>query len=343
MVLAKVSVGNVPEQNIGERRVTEKTLTTARLVELPLFMGERSESIEWLPEKIEERWLCAEDILLQPGDTNDELYIILEGEMRIELEKAGDEIISILNVGECVGEISVLDGQQTSAYVIANGSCRLLVIDRETIWKLINSSHAVTRNLLFMLSSRIRQNNSNLSNSIQLQHHYEQSARTDALTGLYNRRWNDEMMPRLMERCRIGGTPLGLLMVDIDHFKHYNDRYGHQAGDEALRAVGKAILSHLRPSDSAVRYGGEEFLVILPSTARSDMVAVAERLCEKMRLMKIVDQHGEKLPSLTISVGGAMMNIPETVESLIAAADEVLYRAKEEGRDRLVVSDRSEQ
>lgn len=343
MVIAKVAVGNESEQNIGETGVTENSVTTAMLIELPLFTGERSESIDWLLEKTEERWLYAEDILLQPGDKNDQLYIILEGEMRIELEKASDEIISLLKVGECVGEISVLDGQPTSAYVIANAPCRLLVIDRDSIWKLINHSHAVAKNLLFMLSSRIRQNNSNLSNSIQLQRHYEQSARTDALTGLYNRRWNDEMLPRLMERCRIGATPLGLLMIDIDHFKHYNDHYGHQAGDEALRAVGKELLSHLRPNDSAVRYGGEEFLVILPSTERSNMVAVAERLCEKMSQMKIVDQHGEDLPSLTISIGGAMMNPSETGESLIAAADKVLYRAKEEGRDRLVVSDRSEQ
>ncbi|MCW8888517.1 MAG: GGDEF domain-containing protein [Gammaproteobacteria bacterium] len=321
-------------------RVIEDTVTADRLIELPLFKGECSESIEWLLEKMEERWLQPEDILLEPGDNNTQLFLILDGKIRIELDNSDEGVISILSTGECVGEISVLDGQPTSAYVIAHEPCRLLVIERDDIWKLIDNSHAVAKNLLFMLSSRIRNNNSNLNNSIQLQRHYEQNARTDILTGLYNRRWNDEMLPRLIERCRIGEVPMGLLMIDVDHFKQYNDSYGHQAGDEALRATGKMLLSHLRPNDSAVRFGGEEFLLLLPSTEKENVVMVAERLCQKMSQMKIIDQNGEKLPSITISVGAVIMNSSDTVDSLIAAADKALYRAKEMGRDRVVFSDR---
>jgi diguanylate cyclase (GGDEF)-like protein len=190
-----------------------------------------------------------------------------------------------------------------------------------------------------MLSSRIRNDNSNLSASIQRQRHYERNARTDVLTGLNNRRWLEEMFPRLLERCRLNGAPLSLLMMDVDHFKRYNDTLGHQAGDQALKKVGEVLLSQLRPNDAAVRFGGEEFMVILPNTTGEEMALIAERTRNNLGSQRIEGDAGEALPPITVSVGAAQWRAGDSVDTLIAAADKALYQAKATGRDRVVVSE----
>lgn len=314
------------------------TLTPRDLTTLPLFEGELPQALAWLLESAEESWYHAGDILLQPGEGNDRLAVILDGEVRVEIEAGGKVAISRLSRGDCVGELSVLDGKPVTAYVIADSPCRLLLLRREDVWRLIDSSHAVARNMLHILSTRIRNDNTNLSASIQRQRQYERSARTDVLTGLNNRRWLEEMLPRLMERCRRDASPLAMLMLDVDYFKRYNDEQGHLAGDQALRSLGKVLLANMRPNDVAVRYGGEEFMVILPATDAEVMVAVAQRICEMVRECKIEDEAGEPLPSITVSIGAALWRGADPLEAVIAAADAALYQAKEAGRNRVVVS-----
>lgn len=309
------------------------------LVELQLFQGENPESLEWVLESAVERRLEEGEVLLEPGQQNDSLFIIIEGSLRIELAAEDRAFVTHINRGECVGELSVLDGKPTAARVVAAEPSLILILERDELWRLVNNSHAVARNLLYLLSSRIRKNDEALSDSFILQQRYARSARVDTLTGLYNRYWLDEMMPRLLERSKTDGGELGLLMLDVDHFKNFNDTYGHLAGDEVLRKLGSIIHGHLRPDDSAIRYGGEEFVIILPGLSRDSVIEVADRLCMVVRDQTEAALSSKNLPGVTISIGVAMLTPGQGGNDLIAVADEALYRAKREGRDRVVVGE----
>jgi diguanylate cyclase (GGDEF)-like protein len=130
-------------------------------------------------------------------------------------------------------------------------------------------------------------------------------------------------------------APLSLIMIDLDHFKQFNDNHGHQAGDEALRAAAQVLSGALRPTDFAVRYGGEEMMVLLPDTNARVAVSVAERLCERMRQAKVLADTHAPLPHITASLGVAALQPQQNEHDLIAEADAALYRAKERGRNRV--------
>jgi diguanylate cyclase (GGDEF)-like protein len=148
-------------------------------------------------------------------------------------------------------------------------------------------------------------------------------AHTDQLTGLPNRRYWDEHAPALIETH--DGEPLCVAIVDLDHFKSYNDRYGHPAGDALLRRAAAAWRAHLRPSDLLARYGGEEFAVLLPECTLGE----AEQVLERLRTAT---------PTVTCSVGLAEHTLGETLDELTDRADLALYQAKRKGRDRLIAA-----
>ena len=163
-------------------------------------------------------------------------------------------------------------------------------------------------------------------------------ARTDGLTGLANRRAFDEMLEREFKRSVRTKVPLSLLLVDVDHFKAFNDTYGHLAGDDCLRAVAGALRQSLkRPGDVPARYGGEEFAAILPETKAEGSFAIAEALRAAVRNLGIPHTGSDK-GIITVSIGVATFvwgGAIERTEQLIRRADEALYGAKTSGRDRV--------
>jgi diguanylate cyclase (GGDEF)-like protein/PAS domain S-box-containing protein len=154
----------------------------------------------------------------------------------------------------------------------------------------------------------------------------EALARTDALTGVANRRVWDEELPRELARAARSGEPLCVALLDLDHFKAYNDRHGHQAGDRLLKETAAAWKSMIRVTDLLARYGGEEFGLLAPSCTREDARSLADRL-------RAVVPGGA-----TVSIGVAAWDGQETAEELVARADAALYAAKEAGRDRCVTA-----
>jgi len=160
----------------------------------------------------------------------------------------------------------------------------------------------------------------------------------DALTGLYNRRYLEEVLDREVRRASRATQSLGVLMIDLDHFKSFNDTYGHDAGDAVLREIGASLTKGVRAEDFVCRFGGEEFVVVLPTADLAASRARAERLRSKARELTILHQ-GRSMGMITISVGVAVF--PDhgvSPKELMAAADAALYEAKRGGRDRVVVA-----
>ncbi len=160
----------------------------------------------------------------------------------------------------------------------------------------------------------------------------------DPLSSVYNRRFMEESLDREVQRAQRRGWPIGLIMLDLDHFKSFNDAYGHEAGDAIIRALGGFLQSRVRASDIVCRYGGEEFVIILPESAATQTIERAELLCRDLRATSFkVDDRA--LGPITLSAGVAVLPDHATNSTeLLRAADTALYRAKEEGRDRVVVA-----
>jgi diguanylate cyclase (GGDEF)-like protein len=206
--------------------------------------------------------------------------VILEGELRVYLADRSLPEHAVFGVGDCVGEMSLLDGQAASALVLAAKDTRLVAVPHETLWAMVDSSHGVARNLLALMAGRMRNDNLALITSQNRSLEFEQAASVDALTGIHNRRWLMEAYPRAIARCDRDEQPVCLLIADIDHFKRFNDRFGHLTGDVVLRRVSRQLADGLRAQDLIARYGGEEFLILLPQATGAQALPIAERLRE---------------------------------------------------------------
>lgn len=163
----------------------------------------------------------------------------------------------------------------------------------------------------------------------------EQMAFTDSLTGLANRRGFDAYLSDACVTAAITRRPLALLIADVDHFKRFNDNYGHLAGDACLASIATALKTSLdQPRDFAARYGGEEFAVVLPETSLADAVRIANRIRNAVSTITLSAQTGDEI-RITVSIGGASLEAGSDLGlgSLLHLADEALYRAKSEGRD----------
>lgn len=269
------------------------------------------------------------------GASRERMYIVLSGQLEVASEAEGDAGASWILPGESAGEQAVLDDAVDLAVMTALEDSELLIIESSVVWALIERSHVVSRNMLRLLSFRIRAANALLRRRQKLGNFYRQLSLNDALTGLYNRAWLNDMLPKLAARAAQDGSALSLVMVDLDHFKRFNDTHGHVAGDSALAAAANVLRGGLRPTDFAVRYGGEEMMVLLPGAGQEQAVIVAERLCERMREATVFADMRQPLPHVTGSFGVATLGAGADERALMEAADAALYRAKESGRNRV--------
>ncbi len=166
----------------------------------------------------------------------------------------------------------------------------------------------------------------------------ERLTRIDGLTGLGNRRYFDEYLAAEWKRCQRTQSPLSVLMIDVDHFKRYNDAYGHLAGDDVLKQVAHVIQeSSTRSTDLAARFGGEEFVVILTDVPQAGASHVAERMVQGVRDLNIA--HGTDRVTISVGVATAWPDSEGDPARLVNAADLALFRAKNEGRNRLVFAE----
>jgi diguanylate cyclase len=167
-------------------------------------------------------------------------------------------------------------------------------------------------------------------------HHAEVTGMRDALTGVWNRRAFDTMIDQQVAQSPLRNRALSLAMVDIDHFKQINDKFGHQIGDEVLKLVASTLQRNLKGRDFVARYGGEEFSIILPQTQLDSAVKVAQQIREQLAKLRYVSpQHNESIGSITASFGVVQLKPSEGKRSFIQRADSKLYEAKHSGRNRV--------
>lgn len=267
------------------------------------------------------------EVLLSPLKPNHYLYLLLDGELAVHLDSLDSQPVRIIGPGDCVGEISFIDSQPPSAWVVSLESSLMLRLHSRSM-RLLTHSPQLMQNLIRMFCQRVRLSDRLIVNS-------EQNANLDTLTGAFNRRRLEHIYTRESTRCAFNNRPLSLLMLDVDHFKGYNDLHGHLAGDHALRLVVDRLGKMLRPTDSLVRYGGEEFVILLPDMPLSRARKVGERLRLRLAQLESFPSPIGRLRGVTISIGVAAMQPQDTLEALIDRADHALYQAKQGGRNRV--------
>lgn len=283
------------------------------------------------------RAIEAGTVILDPLRGNASIFILLEGELLVCLERRSTNPVARIKAGECVGELSIIDDRPPSAYVLAACECRLLELPREVLWTMVRKEQGIAANLLHILANRIRENNEVLLASLEMQRRYRTQAETDSLTGLHNRTWMNDIFPSQLELSEKIGQHVSLLVIDIDHFKLLNDNHGHLSGDMVLSHIGWVMRENLRTTDLCVRYGGEEFVVLMPATDAGQARATSDRLRRKIAASHIKLADGNDV-SVTVSIGIAEWFPGQHLDELIALADQALYRAKDGGRNRVAIS-----
>jgi len=304
---------------------------------LELFKGVSADDVQDLLQNCNRRDVPGGELLLSPGEKNEHVFIILSGSLNVHVGSPETPVLATMGAGACVGEMSIIEDRDPSAFVIAAEATHLLVIHQTVLWDMVNASHEFAKNLLVVLSERVRSHNRVIANSYGELRKFELHATTDALTGLNNRHTMEDLFKREIRRCEKNDKPISMVMVDIDNFKIFNDQFGHVAGDRALSAVANVLQHQFRPRDVLVRYGGDEFAILLPEVDARQAFVTADRVRKA-----VSGETGDGSDSLIqipirISMGVAELEKGCNLSTLIRSADAALYRAKHAGRN--VVSD----
>ena len=317
---------------------SDSDFTRSLLESIGLFRGVEPDTIADLLPRCGRIDVAEGDVLLSPDRMNRCVYVVLSGRLTVHLGSLQAPKIADLAAGSCAGEMSLIEDKDPSAFVVAVEDSHLMVISHHLLWQLVDRSHTFSKNLLIVLSERVRSDTEYIASSLGVLRQAQQNALTDGLTGLGNRHWMKDMFDREVTRARTSGQSLCLMMIDIDHFKSFNDQYGHISGDRVLVAVSEALRGYLRPTDLIARFGGDEFAVLLPGIELGQAQHTAERL----------RQHVASLspPSLstaiTISIGVSANRADDDVATLVTRADSAMYDAKDKGRNCVAVHDGSD-
>jgi diguanylate cyclase (GGDEF)-like protein len=319
----------------GQPEITNSDYKKSLLSGLQLFQNVSPDGVQTLLQKCDRCDLKPGELLLSPGKKNENVFVVLSGSLHVHVGSPDSPVVATMETGECAGEMSIIEDRDPSAYVIAAEATHLMVIHKDVLWDMVDISHDFSKNLLVVLSERVRSHNHFIAASIGDWKKYEKHAKTDALTSLSNRHAMQEIFPREIKRCVQNGQPTALVMIDVDRFKSFNDKFGHVAGDRVLSAVAKILQNQFRPRDLLVRFGGDEFAVLLPGISESEAMVIADRVRQSVSGdTESSDDSLIQIP-VEISMGVAELEENGSFETLLKAADQALYRAKHAGRNRV--------
>jgi diguanylate cyclase (GGDEF)-like protein len=293
---------------------------------------------------------AAGDLIVERGQPGDTMFILLEGEIEIEL--GFQEILVARETGDYFGELSFLHpGHLRSATIRAVTDSKVCVLGQEVIDPLYRQHPSAVLNLFRRTCAFLIDSEESLLETLTEKHDaltrsydylrrtreelnlQEVLAQTDDLTGLYNRRCLTHQLERMIGDAEASQRGFALLMIDMDGFKAVNDLFGHPTGDELLRQVAAEIRGCIRSEDLPCRYGGDEFAVLLYGVEQGSMDRRAEEIRASISRLPEIRPGA---PRVSASVGGALYRAGDSIESMLVRADEHLYLAKTEGRNRVV-------
>jgi diguanylate cyclase (GGDEF)-like protein len=308
---------------------------------VPLFASLPRAALEALAEDAVTVSFAAKEIVCRQGDPGDSLFVVQSGHVEVIVldEQQVETQLAILSPGEFFGELALLDGEPRSATARALTDSTLLVIRRNHFFSVLRGPN-VLENLLAVLAQRVRQADNLVAARGMDNRKLEEEALTDALTNLGNRRKLFRDLDTLQARSRRYGQHCALAMCDIDNFKKYNDTYGHAKGDEALRTVAQTLAHHCRAGDEVYRYGGEEFLVMMPAQTTQTAWVGMDRMRQSLEDLQVPHTGNPPLNVLTFSAGIASMSPDDsaTAAEALEKADQALYEAKRQGRNRVATA-----
>jgi two-component system, chemotaxis family, response regulator WspR len=245
----------------------------------------------------------------------------------------------IMVTGENVGQIATeAIGRGATDYIVKFGDYLFtipLVVEKNLATAKIKKENARLQAELQNALREVQEKNQQLEKSLK---RVEEVAATDPLTGLYNRRHFSKVVEQLFNESQRYDTDLSCVMIDLDGYKQLNDSYGHQVGDQLLVVAGKVISANMRKMDVAARYGGDEFILLLPRAAGDEAARVVTRVRDEFRQGSAILLRRNEGVSMSVGIGSVKIDQPAGSEQLITAADGALYHAKEAGRNRIVIS-----
>lgn len=286
------------------------------------------------------------ETLFREGEPGNELYILAEGRVAISISLPGgaEQQIAQFAPGDFFGEMSIFDNAPRSA------TCRALIpsvvfsLSKDAFSVIIARHPRIALKLMYRMlnvtTQRLRGTSQFVSEMVLWGESARKRAITDELTGVYNRRFLEDSLGGYMSEAREKAAPLSLVMADLDHFREINELYGHPKGDETIRVAATVFRSVLREKGVIARYGGDEFVIILPGIASIEAIRLMTRVCQEVARQDTLKAMKGAITRVTASMGIA--SFPEHAADLGAlrgAADAALYRAKEEGRNRVVAAE----
>jgi diguanylate cyclase (GGDEF)-like protein len=295
-------------------------------------------------QTIYERICQPGEIIVREHESGDDFYIIRQGQtVVIKGNVQNPTILGFRSIGEAIGEMALLENLPRSATVIALDVVSLWVFSRKAFYQFLRENPAFSLNLMNILSGRIRKSEEERmrgyareKQQVVVLETLSKQATHDPLTGLFNRRYLDQILYGEITHALQSGSLVGILMADVDHFKQINDRYGHKAGDLMLRSLGDLMKKCVRSTDIVCRYGGEEFVIIMPGASEQTVCKCAEEIRARFQALYVVFDDHEIYA--TISLGAAIYPLHgSSVDEVFIHADRALYQAKQDGRNRVIV------